>query len=223
MDRLQTELKSHGIDLRDSTAAQLEAFLDALYAWNERKNLTRVPREDAWCKHLLDSLLFADHIPTTGRLLDLGTGAGIPAWPIAAMFPELQVEAVDSNGKMIDFLLSVPRPNLAARLIRAEEMTQRESFDLVTGRAVAPFSIQAEISAPFVRLGGRYIPMRTPSDESLFEAGYFEKLGLKLVDVVRRNLPDNMGDRANPIYEKVSPTPPEFPRLWAMMKRNPLS
>ncbi|RYG69749.1 16S rRNA (guanine(527)-N(7))-methyltransferase RsmG, partial [bacterium] len=80
---------------------RFETFEADLYEANEVMNLTRVPREECWLRHFLDSLLIAPWLPGEGSLLDIGSGPGFPAWPLALARPELQVTALDSSGKML--------------------------------------------------------------------------------------------------------------------------
>jgi 16S rRNA (guanine527-N7)-methyltransferase len=183
-------------------------------------NLTRIPREEAWLRHFVDSLLFQDLVPQGVEVLDVGTGPGFPAWPLACARPDLKVVALDSNGKMLGFLRSQPLPNLEVVQERAEEWDQRERFDVVTGRAVAPLPIQLELSAPFLKVGGLLIPMRTPAD-NLAEPDW-EVLGLRPAGLHRRSLPGTDVVRVFPLFAKERPCPNWCPRRWAEMKSNPV-
>ncbi len=207
------------LELSDAQFNAFEEFESRLYEANETKNLTRIPREQAWIKHFLDSLLFEDLIPAGSTVLDLGTGPGLPAWPLAQARPDLQVVALDSNGKMLDFLRSMPLQNLEVVQARAEEFDRREAFDVVTGRALAPLPAQLELSAAFARIGGLIIPMRTASDEP---DNRYRVLGIDLIRTVARSLPEGAGDRLFPVYEKRAPTPARHPRRWAEIKTKPL-
>lgn len=210
----------NGMELSEAQLAAFDRFRDSLYEANEVMNLTRVPAEECWLRHFADSLLFQDLIPRDSYLLDLGTGPGFPAWPIACARPDVQVTAVDSSGKMLGFLQRQPLPNLSTILVRAEEWSAREQFDFVTGRAIAPLSIQLELSAGPCAIGGRIVPMRTPTEE--FDVPYLRLLGLRYVGAETRNLPETDVQRAFPIYEKVAATPERFPRRWADIKAKPL-
>ena len=183
-------------------------------------NLTRIPREEAWLRHFVDSLLFHDLIPEGARLLDIGTGPGFPAWPIAAARPDLRVTALDSSGKMLGFLRSQPLPNLEVVQVRAEEWGVREAYDAVTGRAVAPLPLQLELSAPPLKVGGIFVPMRTPSDD--FREPFWEAAGLRPAGLHRRTLPGTDVERVFPTFVKERPTPSRYPRRWAEMKAQPL-
>jgi 16S rRNA (guanine527-N7)-methyltransferase len=207
-----------GIELSGEQLDAFEEFEERLYAANEVMNLTRVPREECWIRHFLDSLLFHDLIPASSELLDIGTGPGFPAWPLACARPDLRVTAIDSSGKMLGFLARNPLPNLSTAQVRAEEWSKREAFDFVTGRAVAPLPVQLELSAGLVRVGGVVVPMRTPADRPEFDRDP-AVLGLRLEGVEERSLPETEIVRVFPVYRKVRPTPPRFPRTWAEIKR----
>lgn len=211
-----------GFELTEAQVVQFEAFEDDLYAINEFKNLTRVPKEECYIRHFLDSLLVGQvlrDLCPEGRVLDIGTGPGFPSWCLACAMPQMSIVAMDSNGKMLDFLRRHPLPNLEIRQERAEESGLRDQFDLVTGRAVAPLSVQLEISAAPAKVGGYVVPMRTPQDT--FE-GPWNKLGLELVEVRELPLPGADTVRMFPILRKKNPTPKSYPRRWAEIKKRPL-
>jgi 16S rRNA (guanine527-N7)-methyltransferase len=211
-----------GLSPTESQLDQLDEFENRLYAANEVMNLTRVPREEAWLRHFLDSLLCHDLVPVGATVLDLGTGPGLPAWPLACMRPDLQISALDSAAKMIGFLKGNPLPNLEPVLGRAEGWGVKEQFDVVTGRAVAPLGIQLEISAPPCKVGGMVLAMRTPAEEDQVRGFEGDGLGLKLEQVVFRPLPDTDVVRLFPVYRKVSKTDRQYPRNWAEIKRQPV-
>lgn len=219
-DRLQEEAKRLGLDLSAEQMLALAAYHEALYETNQIMNLTRVLPEEAWVRHYLDALLFHDQIAEGVFVLDIGTGPGFPSWPLAWARPDLHVTAVDSNGKMLNFLRSQSLPNLEVIQMRAEEWGVRDRFDVVTGRAVAPLALQLELSAAPAVVGGLVIPMRTNVED--FEAVKLNGLGLKLREVIRRDLPGTDIVRAFPIYEKIRVTDPRYPRRWAEMKAKPL-
>lgn len=211
-------LESIRLDASTEIVGRFATFHERLYAHNQVKNLTRVAADEAWERHFADSLLFQDLIPVGSLVLDIGTGPGFPAWPLAAARRDVHVTAIDSNAKMLEFLREHPLPNLEIVLGRIEEMDWREKFDVVTGRALAPLPIQLEVSAAACKVGGAVIPMRTSRDEFTVEAAV--ELGLVLEDVVLRPLDDAL--RAAPIYRKVKATPAKYPRRWSDIKRKPL-
>ncbi|MFI5387101.1 MAG: 16S rRNA (guanine(527)-N(7))-methyltransferase RsmG [Fimbriimonadales bacterium] len=200
---------------------RFDQFETALYEANAVMNLTRVPREECWLRHFVDSLLFQDLIPTGSSVLDIGTGPGFPAWPLACARPDLQVTAIDSSGKMIGFLNKNPLPNLKTLQVRAEEWPVSERFGIVTGRAVAPLGIQLELSAQPCKVGGQILPMRTPAERKEVEQD-FSMLGLELVEIYERALPGTDVVRLIPACRKIQPTPKRYPRTWAEIRRKPI-
>jgi 16S rRNA (guanine527-N7)-methyltransferase len=221
--RFAQALESLGIRLDAGQIDRFEAFEEGLYQSNAVMNLTRVPRDECWLRHFVDSLLFQDLVPTKSSVLDIGTGPGFPAWPLACTRPDLRVTALDSSGKMLGFLKSQPLPNLEVVQARAEEWGIWDRFDVVTGRAVAPLAVQLEISAPCARIGGVVLPMRTPAERADIERFPAAKLGLRLRDMVERLLPETDVVRLFAVFEKVAKTPAVYPRSWAEIKRQPIS
>lgn len=220
LERLQEEAEQIGLKLSQAQLQALSEYHQALYAANAVMNLTRVAEPEAWVRHYLDSVLFEDLIPAGSRVLDIGTGPGLPAWPLACCRPDLSVTAIDSNGKMLGFLRTMRLPNLEVIQVRAEEWDRREEFDVVTGRAVAPLPAQLELSAAFAEVGGCLLPMRTPQDDP--ELPDVQVLGIDLESVVDRPLPGTDVVRRFPVYRKNATTPRRFPRRWAEIKAKPL-
>lgn len=219
---LREQAATLGLDLSDGQLGGFEAFESALYEANESMNLTRIPREQAWLRHFLDSLLFHRLIPHGSSVLDIGSGPGFPAWPLANARPDLQVTALDSSGKMLGFLRTQPLPNLEVIQDRAETWQVRDQYDVVTGRALAPIAIQLELSAPPCRIGGIVLPMRTEADRAEIDRLATNPLGLELRSIERRELPVVMAPRLFPIFEKRKRTPSMYPRPWADIRRKPL-
>lgn len=216
---LQSTCAALGFPLSEESIHQFSKFMSALYEWNMQKNLTRIPPEQCEVRHFAESCLVLEFFEG-GKVLDVGTGPGFPAWPIACAAPATEVVAIDSNGKMLEFLVSQPLPNLTAVLGRVEEQEWIEEFDLVTGRALAPLPAQLELSAPCCKVGGRVVPYRSVSEEFSLEC--MPELGLELESVQIRTLSDGV-PRALPVYVKTSQTQTKYPRPWAIMKKKPLS
>lgn len=228
---LAENAKQFGLEL---TRTQLEAFAlfeKKLYEANASMNLTRVPQEECWSRHFLDSLSISPLIEKGASLLDIGAGAGMPGACIAIARPDITVSVMDSANKEFRFLSSLfgGRGQLPVLyeiiLARAEDAARepslRESFDFVTGRALAPLAIQGELSAAFVIVGGKFVPMRTPADSS--EPFAANKLGLQLIDKTFPVIKPIAATRYLPVYKKTGKTPPEFPRAWAKIKSHPLA
>ncbi|MEO7453397.1 MAG: 16S rRNA (guanine(527)-N(7))-methyltransferase RsmG, partial [Fimbriimonadales bacterium] len=172
---------SLGVTLDGDQVRAFEVFEDRLYAANATINLTRVPRDDCRGRHFLDSLSLSPLIPEGASVIDIGSGAGLPGVPLALARPDLRVTLLDAGTKEIRFLESLA-DLVACGLIlqRAEEAGRqaefRERYDVAVGRALAPLPIQAELSAPFVRVGGLFLPQRAEGEDT----PSFEVLGLRL-------------------------------------------
>jgi 16S rRNA (guanine527-N7)-methyltransferase len=212
--RLVAWLSEAGLQNALGRLEVLAVFEEMLYAANAKRNLTRVPRDEFWERHVVDSLLISEFAPEGASLLDVGTGPGFPAWPLAWARSDLRVTALDSNAKMLAFLASCPLDNLEIVNSRAEEWDVRERFDIVTGRAVAPLAVQVEISAAPCKVGGSVVPMRTPADERDVERFDVRPFGLSFERIERRQLPTSGAERLFPVYRKIAPTSSDYPRPW---------
>ena len=218
---LRSGATSFGICLSDEQLQQFIKFEDALYESNAVMNLTRVPREECWWRHFLESLILSPSIPKGATVLDIGSGPGFPGAALQIARPDLTVTCVDSHAKSVEFLRKV-FPSLQVIQSRAEDLTLRESFDIVTGRAIAPFPIQAEISAAWIKIGGKFIPIRTPIESDKIRKLNVGVLGLswlesKIVSVGQIGI-----ERLLPIFEKWRTTPETYPRTWAQIKSKPI-
>lgn len=185
-------------------------------------------------KHFADSLTIAKYVPQGASLLDVGTGGGFPALPLAVARPDVQITAIDSTAKKIAHVQSTAQKfgfeNVTAISCRAEDFaktTARESFDVVTARAVSELRILCEITLPFVKIGGTLIAMKGASgDKELADAqSAIQKLGGKVMQTEQFTLKDENGnqeDRCIILIQKAHPTPHNFPRQYAQILKKPL-
>lgn len=169
-----------GVTLSPPVVETLGAFLARLLAVNEHMNLTsiRTP-EEAWERHVLDSLTLLPllaPLPSGARLIDIGSGGGLPGIAIAIARPDLKVTLVESIQKKAAFLSDVSRAmglnNVAVRAERAEQLTElRGTCDAVTARAVARLAALLPLTVPFAKPGGLVLLIKGQrADEELREA-----------------------------------------------------
>ena len=168
---LAQAVKELGLSLSDEQQRTLLLYLDQLLLWNKAYNLTAITDpEEALIKHVLDCLSIIAHLPT-GSLLDIGTGAGLPAVIIAICQPERQCTALDSNQKKIRFIKQISSElglrNMQPIASRIE--AHNASYDVVTSRAFASLIDFVEVAQPRLAEGGYLCAMKgkVPSDEEL--------------------------------------------------------
>ncbi len=232
---LADRLHPLGIELTDRQLDQFETYYRLLVEWNEKMNLTGITeREAVYEKHFYDSLTLAEAVSFSKlqSLADIGSGAGFPSIPLAIAFPHLRVTIIDSLAKRIKFSGTVVDELQLAQVsclhARAEDAARqkehRDSYDIVTARAVARLAVLNEFCLPFVRPGGLYVAMKgTDISVELDEARYsLTKLGGRLVDVKRLTLPTEGADRHLIVCEKKGPTPPAYPRKAGTPLKTPL-
>ena len=229
LSALSAGLPGLGLTLSEDIQKQLCDFGRAMVKQNEVMNLTGITEDEAVAKmHLLDSLTVLSTADLAGkRLIDVGCGAGFPGVPLAIAAPTAKITLLDSLGKRMKWLEEVlPTLGVSAECVtaRAEEAvaTRRESYDFATSRAVARLNILLELTAPYVKVGGKVLAMKgTAAKEELAECGNaMKKLGLKLEEV--REFPIDGTNHAVIILRKVAPTPKQYPRRFAKIKQSPL-
>ena len=158
---------------------QFFRFTEHLLEVNAHTNLTAI-REPVGIvdKHYIDSLLAMDLIPNGARVLDLGCGPGFPSIPLAIMRPDLEITALDSTAKKIDFVQKsaeiLQLSNLKGVCGRAEDAKLRKTLgkhDVVVSRAVARLNVLCELCIPYLKIGGYLVALKGAKyEEELAEA-----------------------------------------------------
>ena len=218
-----------GLSLTEQTQDTLCAFGAAVVEQNKVMNLTAITEPEQVAKlHLLDSLSLLTLEDLKGkRIIDVGCGAGFPGVPVKIACPEVELTLLDSLGKRMQWLETVlPTLGVDAECVtaRAEEavQTRRETYDIATSRAVARLNILLELTAPYVKVGGKVLAMKgTAAREELAEAkNAIHRLGLKVEQIAE--FPVDGTAHTVIVLKKVSPTPPQYPRRYAKIKQSPL-
>lgn len=170
-EKLSQGLVELGLELDDATQKKLLDYLALLEKWNKVHNLTAVRNpSDMVTLHLLDSLSVLPHIKS-GRLLDVGSGAGLPGIPLALVRPDLQVTVMDSSHKKASFMRQAKAvlaiPNLEVVCGRVEEFHPEHKFDMVISRAFSDLAEFMRVTAHLCTDGGIWLAMKGvyPYDE----------------------------------------------------------
>lgn len=210
---LSAYLQVLALPLGSDEQHRLLAFQRELLSWNRKFNLTAIrdPQQSVE-KHLIDSLTVYPHLQGTERLLDLGSGAGLPAIPLKIALPQLLVVSLDAQEKRILFQRHVARrlgfkdfQAIHGRIEKlAEEPSHRHRYEVVIARALAPLSTLLVWAQDFVAPGGRFIAMKGKGDtEQIALVAH----GFTLSAEQRLTLPGSGAERLLQIFQRgVAPT-----------------
>lgn len=235
MNKLAEGASKLGFVLDQHQLEQFELYYQELASWNERMNLTAIiAYQEVQLKHFLDSLtvLLALHPgDRISRVIDVGTGAGMPGLPLKIALPYLKLTLLEATAKKVAFLRHlVERLTLKEVEVitgRAEEVAHlpayREQFDLVLSRAVAGLPTLAELTLPFCRLGGLLVAQKKGDiEEEIRRAGRaITLLGGRLTEVKEVSL-TGLERRLLVVVDKVNYTPPLYPRRPGIPAKRPL-
>lgn len=183
-----------------------------------------MPREEAWARHVGEALDLLDAVaPAEGaRLVDVGSGAGIPGIPIAVVRPDLEVVLCESDRRKAGFLAHVATALGLARVevapVRAEDLGRiagsRDAFDTAVSRATAPPPALCELCLPLLRPGGRLAALVTDAPVAAAACG-----------VAAAACGGGVPRAATPgvlVVEKLAPTPDRYPRRPGIPAKRPI-
>ena len=226
--------KKMGVSLDEVQTDKLIAYKNMLIDWNTRMNLTAITENtDVITKHFLDSLtpLLTGFI--NGRVIDVGTGAGFPGLVLKIAKPEIHLTLLDSLNKRLTFLQAVSDeigiPDIEVVHARAEDAGNntlyREKFDTAVSRAVANMTLLAELTLPFVRIGGRLLALKGPLAAEELDAAKraVHILGGEIEDIFRADIPFTDLSHSIVIIKKVRHTPNKYPRKPSVISKNPIT
>lgn len=236
------EARAIGVHFEPGELDQLGRYLSLLLEANKEHNLTAVTEPmHAWTRHILDSITlmqFLSDLPEGARVIDVGSGGGLPGVPLAICLPSLRFTLLEATGKKAAFLSHLARElglkNVEVVQERAEVAGQdhrqhREMYDAVVARAVGPLAVLAELTVPFAKFVERSGEDGPPpglvllikggkADEEIAAA----RQALHLLHAAHAGTVDTPTGRVV-ILEKLRKTPRQYPRADGEPKRSPLS
>ena len=238
MGLLAAGARELGIELDDAQIGRFQLYYTEILSWNRRASLTSVTGPDeVQTRHFIDSLslvkgLRRGTLHAGTKLVDVGSGAGLPGVPLKIAFPETALVLLESNGRKAAFLEGLIRTlgldDVTVVRSRAEEAGRRddlrEAFDLVVSRAVAPLAVLAELTLPFCKVGGVAIAQKGAGvgDELRRAANAIAILGGGESRTHIITPPGGEVARSLVVTCKVKPTPDRFPRRPGIPAKRPL-
>ncbi len=225
----------NGMDglLTDEKVKKLYELSNLLVETNKTTNLTAITDEkDILLKHFVDSSAVCAFIESGASVIDIVCGAGFPSLPLAILRDDLQITALDSTGKKVEFVKNASSilqlHNINAVCARAEDyvVKYRNAFDVSVSRAVARLNILSELSLPMVKVGGKFIAMKSNRGDEEFEEAKkgISLLGGNLEAKTEKELSFDSQTITRSIYviKKDRQTPDKYPRKYAQIIKNPL-
>jgi 16S rRNA (guanine527-N7)-methyltransferase len=211
--------------LSDATILALDTYLDELARWSEHLNLTTIPREQMWSRHVDEALeLLAVAAPSQGsRVVDIGSGGGVPGLVMSIVRPDLRVTMLEADTRKSGFLIHVAGTlrlhGVEVEAIRAEDAGRRSAsramFDLATSRAAAPSDVLCELALPLLRIGGNLYALVSDAPATLTSCA-------AAAAACGGGVPEAPAPGVLRV-EKVAPTPAEYPRRSGIPGRRPIS
>ena len=202
-----------GVELTENQLSLFALFLQGLWSWGRRLNLTGLPaKRDIIIKLLLDPLVALPYLPSAGTVLDIGSGAGIPGLPFKIARHAFEVHLLESRAKKVSFLKDMIRKldlkGIEACQGRAEYRSDPATlftvYDMVTARALAPLKKTIGLCLPFVKPEGLLITFKgSRVNQEIEESGStIEETGLNIKEMVPYALPETTGGRHLVILQK---------------------
>ena len=230
-ETLRRGLDAMGLPCDAEALRRFRVYYDLLEERNRVMNLTAISGEDeSATKHFLDSAAPLLRFSLAGKsAVDVGTGAGFPGLPLRILVPDLQLTLLDAQQKRVDFLTEVCAAlgfaDVRCLHARAEECAGlRETFDFALARAVARLNLLCELCLPYLKVGGTFLALKGPGvSEELDEAARAVKLlGAEVEEVFDYAIPGEELRHNIVVLRKTAPTPKQYPRRFAQMKKSPL-
>jgi 16S rRNA (guanine527-N7)-methyltransferase len=200
-----------GVSLRDSQIELFELYLQTLLEWNKTFNLTGIrDPEDIVIKHFVDSLTPLPYLEPSGRLLDLGPGAGFPSIPLKIAAGELKITLVEASRKKVSFLKHIIRTlKLESVVVQHSRFELMEPADLpfntIISRAFTRLEPLVKLVAPIMTPGSTLVAMLGPARASGHSgfADFAQAESLELHRMVSLELPRGRGGRTLLFFTKL--------------------
>ncbi len=246
METLIEAARTVGIEIDAGQVERFERYRELLLDWGGRMNLTAVKDPDEIVEQLfIRSLRIAvpagGSVSTAGwfdgrRVIDIGSGAGIPGLPLKLVLPGAEVTLLESNGKKCEFMEHVVAEleleGVTVLNGRAEDAAHveghREEYDLATARGVAKLPVLAEYCLPFLRLGGVAVLPKGPNREGVKleaddAATAADVMGAAPAIIQPVAHPGRLATDHIVYWLKVQPTPDRYPRRAGMPSKRPIA
>ncbi len=224
-----------GLELDRKQLEKFGIYEELIEEWSKHTNLiSSNSREALVARHLLDSLscLAMNHISPGDRVVDIGTGAGLPGIPVKIAEPGISLTLLEASAKRAKFLeytlgeLGLKDVRIAC--YRAEEFAhieaERESYDIALARAVAPMPTLLEYALPLLKTGGALIAQRGKNAKAEMQSASFAdaQLGGEVESIKRIRVPYLSATRHLVIVRKTQKTPDKYPRRTGVPFKRPL-
>lgn len=218
----------------DAAPSLLAQYGELLLQKNQVMNLTAITElQDVATLHMLDCAALLNCAGFENKtLIDVGTGAGFPGLPLKILVPSLEVTLLDSLNKRVDWLAEVCEAlkldGIEAVHARAEEAGRdpalREQFDFATARAVADLRLLCELCLPFVKVGGRFLAMKSADSDGELNSALpaIRTLGGQVERCVDYTIPHTNVTHRVILIQKSTTIPEEYPRRWVKIQKAPL-
>ena len=223
------EITKLNINYTNEMLEKLEKYYEILYTENKKYNLTAITdKKEVFLKHFFDSLTITKIVDLDNQsLIDVGTGAGFPGIVLKIFFPKLDVTLLDSTTKKCIFLtkiveeLQLEKVKIINKRAEVYSKENREKYDIVTSRAVAPLKHLLEYSIPMLKVNGTFIALKSNiTDEMKNIDKYYQRLSLKNETILQFQLPYENSLRTIYKVEKYNITEKKYPRQYSQIKKN---
>ena len=233
---LRDQAQDWDLLLKAEQLSLLRRYAELLAGYSEANVIGTKEVSGIVLDHVLDSLsCFAlQGVELEGKLIDVGSGGGLPGIPIAIARPDLAVTALEATEKKVKFLrhaqASLQLQNLKVVNRRAEEAGKqvglRDSYDVAVSRALASLPVVVEYCAPFIGEGGRILAMkgRLEQDERAAGERAARRLQAELHEVAHVRLRPELEQKQRQIvvFRKTGSTPTGYPRRVGLAKKRPI-